>query len=268
MKELKFIFENREVNIESINGETMFEIYSTGMALGQIKKTVIKGKEYFQCRKDRVNENLKSAEIKPLVHNGLKYINESQLYDLMLEMKTDKVKPFRKWLVNDVLPTINKTGGYVELNREEEFVESYFSDLSEDTKKAIIIDLKKKNEEKDKRISELEPEAELAKMVIDSKGWLTLKQVTDLIETGRTTLCSILRQNKILSKQTGYNEPMGKYIKSGYFKTVVEEDEREHISVVTLVSPKGLRFVYRLIKRNELLDEFETSKLKEVKINA
>ncbi len=60
-------------------------------------------------------------------------------------------------------------------------------------------------------------------MVIDSKGWLTLKQVADLIETGRTTLCSILRQNKILSKQTGYNEPMGKYIKSGYLKQLLKK---------------------------------------------
>ena len=99
MEELK-VFEGNEVKIIELNGEPMFEIYSTGMALGQVKRNVIKGKEYFQCRKDRVDENIKNAEINPLVHNGLTYINESQLYDLMLEMKTDKVKPFRKWVTS------------------------------------------------------------------------------------------------------------------------------------------------------------------------
>lgn len=264
MKELKFIFENQEVQIEVINGKTMFEIYSTGMALGQVK--IAKGNTY--PRKERINENIKSAEITTVVRCGQQFINESQLYDLMLEMKTDKVKPFRKWVTTEVLPNINETGGYVESNREEEFVENYFPSLSDETKKAIIVDLQKKNAELEKANKELSADANMVKELMNAKGCLTLKQVADNIEIGRTTLCSLLRQKKILSKQTGYNEPMGKYVKSSYFKTVVHEDEREHVSIVTLVTPRGLKFIYRLIKRNELLDEFDTSKLLEVQVNA
>jgi len=52
------------------------------------------GKPY--PRKERIDEVVKNAEIKPCVRDGHSYINENQLYDLMLEMKTDKVKPFRK----------------------------------------------------------------------------------------------------------------------------------------------------------------------------
>lgn len=38
MKEFKkFIFENVEVDVTEINGVPMFELYSTGMALGQLK---------------------------------------------------------------------------------------------------------------------------------------------------------------------------------------------------------------------------------------
>ena len=101
-------FESTEVKIIVVNGELLFELYSTGMALGQIKYA--KGKAY--PRKDRIDENVKSADIMPVVHNGQLFLNESQLYDLMLEVKTDKVKPFRKWIVNEVLPSLNRTGKY------------------------------------------------------------------------------------------------------------------------------------------------------------
>lgn len=107
MKDL-LTFENTEVKIIVVNGEPLFELYSTGMALGQVKYA--KGRAY--PRKDRIDENIKSADIMPVVHNGQLFLNESQLYDLMLEIKTDKVKPFRKWIVNEVLPTLNRTGKY------------------------------------------------------------------------------------------------------------------------------------------------------------
>lgn len=266
MKETRFIFENKEVVIETFNGNTMFEIYSTGMALGQVKKNKV-GVEY--PRKERIDDNIKNAEIKPCVHNGHTFISETQLYDLMLEMKTEKVKPFRKWIVNEVLPTIHKTGGYVESNKEEEFISNYFSSFSDETKKLMVIDLQKKNDDLLKENKELRLDADMANDIVNTKGYLTLKQVADSIEVGRTKLCSLLRDKKILSKQSGYNEPMGKYIKSTYFKTVIAEDEKtKHVSVVTLVSPKGLKFIYRLIKKNELLDEFDTAILREVQANA
>lgn len=101
-------FENSNVQMLEIEGVWYFELYSVGMALGQIK--VSKGISY--PRKDRIDENVKNAEIKPVVRNGQLLITEEQIYDLMLETRTDKCKAFRKWLTNDVLPTLRKTGEY------------------------------------------------------------------------------------------------------------------------------------------------------------
>lgn len=103
-------FEGNDVEvIQDENGEPLFEIYSTGKALGHIKKNAV-GACY--PRKERIEENLKNAEITPCVRNGHKYINESQLYDFMLEARTDKCRIFRKWVTNEVLPSIRKTGNY------------------------------------------------------------------------------------------------------------------------------------------------------------
>lgn len=106
----EMIFEGMQVEIIEINGEPYFEIYSTGMALGHAKWN---GRRT-SCTpaKDRIDKNIESAGITTVVRNAQQYISEEQLYDLMLEMKTDKVKPFRKWVTSEVLPTLRKTGSY------------------------------------------------------------------------------------------------------------------------------------------------------------
>lgn len=109
MQELMQFDGNSVEIIQDENGNPLFEVYSTGMALGHVKKNAV-GVCY--PRKERIDENLKSAEITPCVHNGHKYVDESQLYDFMLEARTDKCRKFRKWVTNEVLPSIRKTGSY------------------------------------------------------------------------------------------------------------------------------------------------------------
>lgn len=40
------------------------------------------------------------------------FITEPQLYFVMMRSRSDKAKPFRQWVVNEVLPSIRKTGRY------------------------------------------------------------------------------------------------------------------------------------------------------------
>ena len=115
-------FEEMQVDIlieENENDEQiiLFELYSTGMALGHIKYNNI-GKAY--PRKDRIDRDIKNAEISICVRDGHKYLTEEMLYDFMLEVKTDKCKPFRKLIVNEVLPDIRK-GNYVKITEEENY---------------------------------------------------------------------------------------------------------------------------------------------------
>ena len=112
MNEL-MIFEGNNVKIiTDEKGEPLFEIYSTGMALGHIK--FAKGKAY--PRKERIDKDIKNAEISTVVQLGQQYFTEETLYDFMLECKTEKCKPFRKWVIHEVLPQIRKTGNYISNN--------------------------------------------------------------------------------------------------------------------------------------------------------
>ena len=117
-------FEGNNVEIIQDNeGNPLFEIYSTGKALGYVTKA--KGIIYPQ--KIRIDKIIENADIKPVVHGVQQYFTEYQLYDFMLEARTDKCKSFRKWITNDVLPAIRKSGGYIA--NSELMVNTYFGNL-------------------------------------------------------------------------------------------------------------------------------------------
>ena len=115
MKNELMMFEGMGVQIIlNEQGEPLFELYTTGMALGYLKWN---GKKtHCSPRKERIDSVIESAEISTFVHDGRQYLTEEQLYDFMLEAKTEKCKPFRKWVTHEVLPSIRKHGGYIVAN--------------------------------------------------------------------------------------------------------------------------------------------------------
>ena len=123
-------FEATDVIIEVIDGIPMFELYSTGMALGYVKTA--KGRQY--ARTERIDKTVKNAVITTVVHDGQQYLTENQLYDFMFEAHTDKCKPFRKWVVEEVLPSIRKKDYYIGSSAKKESIDyeekyDYFSIL-------------------------------------------------------------------------------------------------------------------------------------------
>lgn len=208
------------------------------------------------------DDSLKQGLIDSMGRNqNMTVINESGLYSLIFGSKLDSAKEFKRWVTSEVLPSIRKRGMYA----TKETVETMLN--NPDTMIKVLTELKE--EQKQRKILEKEnatllPDAEMARDIIKYSGLYTLKEVADLIELGRTELCMLLRIGKVLSKQTGYNLPLNKYIKQGYFKIKIKA---KYNTPVTLVTPKGLRFIHRLIKKYDMLDEFDVDKLLETANN-
>ena len=182
-------FENNKVEIINDNGKPLFEIYSTGMALGHTK--FAKGKAY--PRKDRIDKTIKSIEISTVVHNGQQYITEEQLYDFMLEAKTDKCRQFRKWITNEVLPQIARTGGFIPLSKEDNDAEIMA--------KALMI-AQKTLEKKDELIENLTPKANWYDDFMNSNGLYTSTQVAKLFKfKSAQQFNKTLNENRIIFKQ-------------------------------------------------------------------
>lgn len=252
------IFEGHNVIIQKDeNGLLWFEIESLSMAIGYMTKA--NGKEY--VHKTRMNKTLKNAEITPFVHGVQNFISEQQMYDFLIEAHTEKAKRFKKWLSMEVLPQIESTGGYIETDREAEFVDKYFPSFTEETKLSMVQDLRKQNEEYKKQIADLESKAQAYADLMTAQGYLQFIDVAALVEIGRNTLFQFLRKCKVLTKQSNYNIPYGRFTKNGMFKVITSRSEKGHISSVTMVSPKGLNYIYKLMKKKEVLDDFNTTAL-------
>ncbi|MCS6132610.1 hypothetical protein DWV13_13380 [Clostridium botulinum] len=237
MKEL-MIFEGSNVEIiTDEKGEPLFELYSTGMALGYTNKNSV-GMIY--PRKERIEKILINAEIKACVHNGHIYLTESQLYDFMLETKTDKCKLFRKLVSAEVLPQIRKTGGYLprsQVKSEEYLLSQLVSVLFEIIEKQNKI-MKKQN-----------PKIEFADTVtassddgIDIETFSKIIYDGKVFKGGRNKLFAYLKENGYLTKN---NTPYQKFIDNGIFKVKYIQDKTygNRVGCKTLITGKGQAYL-------------------------
>lgn len=240
-------FEATDVTIEIIDGVPMFELYSVGAALGYTRITKSKGKEYFQIRANRIDAIIKNAEITPLDHGGTTFLNESQLYDFMFEAHTEKCKPFRKWVIEEVLPLINKTGGYVEIDMEEEFVNNYLPELSEETKVLVIKDLKSSNERLKAENAELK---EFYDTLLSTEGLLPMNIVAKELKIGLKRLYLFLRTNDVMFYKGNVNIPYQRFMEQGLFKVKETPCRDGNYRPATYATRKGLEYIRKMLCKN------------------
>ena len=191
-------------------------------------------------------------------------INESGLYNAVLSItkrnkeRYEKARMFKKWITSEVIPTIRNTGAYIEEEREEEVVEKYFSGLSEETKKAMVIDLMKNN--KKNKIK-----ADKWDRFLDTDSTYTFTEVSKLISTkaeedkldikiSNKELTKFLREQGILSKNkkgTSYlNTPTQDY--ENYFNVVSVDVQGKFNKCQTRVKANGVEFIYDLLKQQKV----------------
>lgn len=197
------------------------------------------------------------------------FLTEDGLYECCMQSRKPIAKQMKKE-IKTYLKQIRLTGGAIETDREAEFVDKYFPSFTEETKLSMVQDLRKQNEEYKRQIAELEPQAQAYSDLMTAQGYLQFIDVVALVEIGRNTLFKFLRRCKVLTKQSNYNVPYGRFAKNGMFKVVTSRSENGHISSVTMVSPKGLNYIYKLMKKKDVLDEFNTTallkKIKELEV--
>jgi len=171
-------------------------------------------------------------------------VNEAGLYNLILGSRKQEAKDFKRWITHEVIPQIRKTGAY-SLDPRQLIA-------------AAVIEAQKIIAEQEKKIQELEPKAEFFDAVAGSKDAIDMNRAAKLIyeETrmGRNKLFKLLREKGVLMKD---NIPYQEYIDKGYFRTIEQKytkpDGTTHIYIKTLVYQKGLDFIRKVIKENNVI---------------
>ena len=166
-------------------------------------------------------------------------INESGLYSLILSSKLPQAKEFKRWVTNEVLPQIRKTGGYIPLNDCE--------DTGEIMARALMI-AQRTIEQKDALLEMQKPKVRFAEAVTGSDDSILIGELAKLItqngyEIGRTRLFDWLRRNGYLFKNS--TEPIQKWVEKGLFETkvsLIHTHHGEHEVLTTKVTGKGQRY--------------------------
>lgn len=178
-------------------------------------------------------------------------INESGLYSLVLSSKLPTAKQFKRWVTSDVLPTIRKTGGYI--NGSEAMSDS------EIMAKALLVAQKtiEANKEKINQLmsdnERMKPKALFADAVANSDGTILIGELAKLIkqngcDIGQKRLFAWMRENGYLIKQKGssYNMPTQRAMEMGLFKikesSIIQPDGAVRLTRTVKVAGKGQQY--------------------------
>lgn len=170
-------------------------------------------------------------------------INEPGLYSLILRSRKPEAKTFKRWITHEVLPTIRKTGGY--LNPEIDFTDY------ENLRKVFDAweDDRKKLADANKVIKKQEPIVNYYNRAMASQNAITMNEAAKILKipgVGQNTLFKALRKQGILMVN---NVPYQKYINNKWFKVIEQPykiGDEEHIRSKTLVMDKGLMGIHRI----------------------
>lgn len=184
-------------------------------------------------------------------------VNESGLYHVILRSDKPEAAPFRRWVTNDVLPAIRKTGSYnaPQLTRSQLLA-------------TALIAAHEELEEKDKQIETMKPKALFADAVSASKKSILVGEMAKLlsqngINIGQNRLFDWLRRNGYLikdPKRSDYNLPTQRSMEMGLFEikeTTIQHSDHISINRTPKISGRGQVYFVNLFLKAEKSQKVE-----------
>lgn len=191
-----------------------------------------------------------------------KFINEGNLYRLIVKSKLPEAEKFEQWVFDEILPTIRNTGGYV--SNDELFVNTYLPFADEQTKllfSATLETVRKQNEQ----IAIMKPKVEQHDRFISAENLQTLEQVGKTLGIGRNKLSAFLKAVGVFTQKGGSPIPYQRFINEGYFK-VKQTPSRyyEFNNVQTYVTARGVSYIDKLLIEHGGAEYINSLRLKDI----
>lgn len=180
-------------------------------------------------------------------HLGIRLINESGLYRVLMRSQRPEAVPFQRWLAHEVVPEIRRNGGYIATSPED-------SD-ADIMARALLIAQKtidRKNELialHEATIEDMKPKALFADAVADSDGTCLIGELAKMmcqngLEIGQNLLFKLLQRDGYLGKSgSNRNVPTQRSMDMGLFRiketAVTHSDGRVTLSRTPKVTGKG-----------------------------
>lgn len=188
-------------------------------------------------------------------------INESGLYAVILRSDKPKAKPFRRWVTNEVLPSIRKHGAYMTDQTLERALTSpdFLIELATQLKaeQAQRKQLETTVAVQNQQIAELQPKASYYDVVLNCKDLISIGKIAKDYGWSAQKLNEYLHQHGVQYKQGKTWLLYQKYAGMGYTSTKTHtyhgDDGREHAAEPhTYWTQKGRLFIYDLLKSDDI----------------
>lgn len=180
-------------------------------------------------------------------HLGIRLINESGLYRVLMRSQRPEAIPFQRWLAHEVVPEIRRNGGYIATSTED-------SD-ADIMARALLIAQKtidRKNELialHEATIEDMKPKALFADAVADSDGTCLIGELAKMmcqngLVIGQNRLFKLLQRDGYLGKSgSNRNVPTQRSMDMKLFRiketAVTHSDGRVTINRTPKVTGKG-----------------------------
>ncbi len=241
------IFENTEfgsIRTVEIDNKVLFNATDVGNALGYSNpQKAIRD----HCKKDGCT-NRSVIDILGREQQA-KFIDEGNLYRLIAHSKLPTAEKFESWIFDEVLPTIRKTGGYV--NDDEMFVQTYLPFADEQTK-ALFRSTLEAIKNQNAKIEADKPKVLFADAVETADTSILVGDLAKLIkqngvDIGQKRLFAWLRDKGYLIKSgNSRNMPTQKSMDLKLFevkeRTISNPDGSVRVTKTTKVTGKGQQY--------------------------
>lgn len=206
MKDLQlFEFENQKVRTLKIDDEPYFVGKDVADILGY--KNGSRDINNHVDDEDKLKYQISTAGQK----REQTLVNESGLYSLILSSKMPNARKFKRWVTNEVLPTIRKHGAYMTDEKAFDVVNN------KDGLASLLQQAADQLRQKDIQIEEMKPKALFADAITASETSILVGEMAKILKnggvnTGQNRFFKWLRENGYLIKRKGtdYNMPTQK----------------------------------------------------------
>ena len=222
-----------------------------------------------------VTTGTKQDDSPALQNVSMIFIDEPNLYRCIFQSRKKEAQQFQDWVAEEVLPAIRKSGGYIQsqpdetpemimaralkvadqtLQRNAERVRQLESEIEDVEFKLAIAS--GEAEELKQINSKMLPKAEYTEQVLQSTNTYTFTQVAKSLGLRSVyVLENLLKDKKVIYKQSGQWMPVAQYADKKYFATrthrYIKSDETIGTTISTVITERGRAWIHYMFFKVE-----------------
>lgn len=243
-----FMYQGYDVEVIVLDDTPYFNANQVGeiLEIAKVRNTI---EDYNDKQKIKITNDMlaHTMGVRKMHHKGENFLTEAGVYKLVFKSRKPEAERFTDWVVEEVLPSIRKTGSYY-IQQTPSYM---IVDPIERAKKWIEEETLR--QEQAKLIEEQQPKVEYYKDVMNVENGLTVTNIAKSFGMSARSLNKILETEKVQYKRGNQWYLYSSHQDKGYTldRTYLQDTMTLHS---TLWTEKGKEFIYELLLDRGYID--------------